>query len=112
MKLIFALLILASCNDFTERNEIPKSNFSDTATYDGTFTNERLIGNLGAYIITPTVEELDENIQEFNANYNSFCDSLNDYENESFDSQTFATLIESVKKVGKQPSAAIIFFRP
>lgn len=110
MRFIITLFLLASCNDFTERNEIPKSNFSGTATYDGTFTTERLIGNLGAYIITPSVEELDENIQELNANYNSFCDSLNDYENESFDSQTFATLSESVKESWKAATRSYHIF--
>jgi hypothetical protein len=102
MKFIIALLLLASCNDFTERNEIPKSNFSGTATYDGTFTNERLIGNLGVYIITPTVEKLNKNINELNFDYLNFCNSLNDYENDNFDIETLNSLLEPIQASWKQ----------
>ena len=93
-KAVFTLaltaMVLTSCDDFTQENLkfntppaaaevnnvdllLSESNQINT----GEFTLEKLIANIGSFVMAPAVSQLDEDVKELNTVLSSHCRALN-----------------------------------
>lgn len=91
-KLHYVLLVailISSCNEFSDRN-IDQNTKTATPTIvenqllgnlesinQGDFSREKMIANLGTFVVTPTVTNLKNEFSQFNVSYKQFCQTVN-----------------------------------
>lgn len=120
MKLFLLLLLLISCNDFTDRNAIPEKHVQVLAGQSllenieninqGEFTPEKLIANTGIYVVAPTVEKLNSNIQRLNQSYRQYCSALKLFKNENYDLAKHQNLLSPLKDSWKESMTSFHLF--
>ncbi len=93
MKLIkptlLSLLFLSSCNEFSDRN-IDQNQAKSVAVEntneqllgnlekinEGEFSREKMIANVGTFVMSPTVQSLKDEFTQFSVSYNQFCQTI------------------------------------
>lgn len=90
--MILTLLSVISCNEFTEKNlaTAPKVDNNENGVEQllgqtdrintGEFSVEKLIANIGIFVVSPQIEKLNEDILDLNSSVSQYCSALETYD--------------------------------